>query len=198
MSNQTKYDSFRKTFPEFVYEDYRYDVQSDGLHIVFTFRMGDNICFQPTAHIPNRSFLDFDQPAEVMDTLVFNIGMIELVSYWKCACPPRVTVRCGSLSEDQILFWKKLYYNGLGEFFYTNGISANVDDFMNISTCECVNSSPIQAFTHSSIPNSQHYIVPIGGGKDSVVSLRLLKDKNTPLIMNPRGATVGCIETMSS
>ena len=27
-----------------------------------------------------------------------------------------------------------------------------------------------------------------------MVSLRLLKDKNTPLIMNPRGATVGCIE----
>ena len=196
MSNQTKYDSFRKTYPEFVYENYRYDVQPDGLHIVFTFRIGDDICFHPTAHIPSRDFLNFDQPAEIMDTLVFNIGMIELVSYWKCACPPLVKVRCGCLSEDQILFWKKLYFNGLGEFFYTNGISANVDDFMNVSTCECVNSSfthsHIHTFTHSHI--SQHYIVPIGGGKDSVVSLKFLKRESTPLIMNPRGATIGCIE----
>ena len=29
MSNQTKYDTFRQTFPEFVYEKYGYDVQPD-------------------------------------------------------------------------------------------------------------------------------------------------------------------------
>ena len=92
MSNQTKYDSFRRTFPEFVYENYSYDVQPDGLHIVFTFRIGDDICFHPTAMVASRRFLQFDQPAEVLDRLVFNIGMIELVSYWKCYCPPRVRV----------------------------------------------------------------------------------------------------------
>ena len=132
MSNQTKYDSFRKTFPEFVYESYRYDVQPDGLHIVFTFRIGDDICFQPTAFIPTRRFIHFDQPAKMMDTLVFNIGMIELVSYWKCVCPPLVRVECGTLDEGQVAFWKKIYYNGLGEFFYTNGIDAGMDDFMKI------------------------------------------------------------------
>ena len=118
MSNQTKYDSFRKTYPEFVYESYEYDVQSDGLHIVFTFRIGDDICFHPTAFVPSRAFLCMNQPAEVMDTLVFNIGMIELVSYWKCCCPPIVRVACGALDSGQVTFWKKIYFNGLGEFFY--------------------------------------------------------------------------------
>ena len=138
MFGQTKYESFRRTYPEFVYDCYHYDVQSDGLHIVFTFRIGDSILFSPTAFIPNRSFLNFDQPKDILDTLVFNIGMIELVSYWKCFCPPKVTVKCGTLSDSQIRFWKKIYFNGLGEFFYINGIHATIEDFIKI---ECLNVS---------------------------------------------------------
>ena len=232
MSNQTKYDAFRQTYPEFVYECYQYDVQSDGLHIVFTFRIGDSILFSPTAFVPNRPFLNFDQPKETMDTLVFNMGMIELISYWKCLCPPKVAVKCGSLSDSQIDFWKKIYFNGLGEFFYINGIHATIEDFMRI---ECLNDGfrilgekgcrvlgikqtlkpfnlqtfkpsnpqilkPLnnQAIKQSS--NQTDYLVPIGGGKDSVVTLELLSDflaggkRPVPLIMNPRGATIGCIE----
>ena len=216
MSNQTKYDSFRQTYPEFVYEKYGYDVQPDGLHIVFKFRIGNDICFQPTAYIPNRSFLQFDQPDEVMDTLVFNIGMIELVSYWKCYCPPTVRVACGTLDDSQVAFWKKLYFQGLGEFFYTNGIHATMEDFMGIeclneSMSDCLHSntqalkhSSTQALKHSSTQAIKHssnqafYLVPIGGGKDSVVTLELLTAQDnvhvTPLIMNPRGATIGCVE----
>ena len=44
-------------------------------------------------------------------------------------------------------------------------------------------------------PLSTHYLVPIGGGKDSVVTLELLRRAGRsvrPLIMNPRGATVEC------
>lgn len=194
MSNQTKYDSFRQTFPEFVYESYQYDVQPDGLHIVFTFCIGDNITFTPTAVIPNRPFLQFDQPKQVLDSLVFNIGMIELISYWKCICPPTVVVRCGTLTPKQKAFWKKIYFNGLGEFFYINGITANIDDFLEIlCTQECEEPARVEFPTLS----STNTLVPIGGGKDSVVTLELLQQQSTrpiPLIMNPRGATIGCIE----
>ena len=218
MFGQTKYESFRRTYPEFVYDCYHYDVQSDGLHIVFTFRIGDNILFSPTAFIPNRSFLNFDQPKDILDTLVFNIGMIELVSYWKCFCPPKVTVKCGTLSDSQIRFWKKIYFNGLGEFFYINGIHATIEDFIKI---ECPNEGfrvlgekgcrvfgikqtlkpfNLQTFKPSNPQtlNQANYLVPIGGGKDSVVTLEQLNSHSdrrpVPLIMNPRGATIGCIE----
>ena len=204
VSNQTIYDSFRQTYPEFVYEKYGYDVQPDGLHIVFKFRIGNDICFRPTAFIPSRSFLHFDQPAETMDRLVFNIGMIELVSYWKCYCPPIVRVACGTLDDNQIAFWKKIYFNGLGEFFYTNGISATMGDFMEIENRELKNEKwlPHPDNSQLSTLNSQlstlNYLVPIGGGKDSVVTLELLTAQDnvhvTPLIMNPRGATIGCVE----
>lgn len=195
MSNQTKYELYRQTYPKFVYQSFQYDVQPDGLHIVFDFSAGPDIQFQPTAFIPSRPFLRFDQPRDVLDTLVFNIGMIELISYWKCVCSPVVEVRCGQLNPDQFQFWKKIYFNGLGEFFYINGIEATIDNFL---TIDCFGSTPIlndDLFTNLS---STNHLIPIGGGKDSVVTLEHLRQpglRPIPLIMNPRGATVGCIQT---
>ena len=196
MSNQTKYNSFRKTYPEFVYEDYRYDVQSDGLHIVFDFRVGQH-GFHPSAFIPNRPFLCFDQPKTVLDTLIFNIGMIELISYWKAFCPPNIKVECGPLDEAQKDFWRKIYFNGLGEFFYINGIVAQPQDFFQF----VVHSDNAATEPFATLPSlGGNYLVPIGGGKDSVVTLEHLQEatekglRPVPLIMNPRGATVHCIE----
>lgn len=183
-------------FPEFIYENYEYDVRQDGLHIMFVFKLNglnNNIIeFSPSAFIPNRPFLSFKQPKECLDNLVFHIGMVELISYWKSVCPPIVKVLCGTLDTEQIAFWKKLYFNGLGEFFYTNSIKTTLDDFMSIES-----NGPIYSPMHNELSND--YLVPIGGGKDSAVTLELLSNagfanRPIPLIMNPRGATIGTIE----
>ena len=189
LHNQKKYNTYRLTFGEMLYENYSYSIGADGLKIEFTFRLNDKIAFRPTAHIPKRSFLDFNQPRELMDTLVFNIGMAELISYWKCVCPPVMKVVPHKLSDDQTAFWKKLYYNGLGEFFYTNGIRATEDDFMTIES----DGPTLNTTARQSDNATTNYLVPIGGGKDSVVTLELLRDQGVrPLIMNPRGATKLC------
>ncbi|MBR1792336.1 MAG: hypothetical protein IJ764_01665 [Bacteroidales bacterium] len=205
MSCQKKYNLFRQTFPEFVFENYRYDVQPDGLHITFRFRLNDSLVFEPASFIPCRPFLNFGLSAEQMNLLVFNIGMAELVSYWKSYCPPVIRVLPHGLDADQIAFWKKLYFNGLGEFFYTNGIRATLDDFVTIKTeGEPLPTKPFifkdAARVESVSSVSENYIIPVGGGKDSVVTLDLLgqalrehqMERPLPLVMNPRGATVEC------
>ena len=70
-------------------------------------------------------------------------------------------------------------------------IKENVNDFMNIicesdKSCEKLN-----------ISLSEMTLVPVGGGKDSVVTIELLKNKMPiiPLIINPRGATNECVAT---
>ena len=69
---------------------------------------------------------------EQLQALAFQIGMTELVSYWKIACPKKVVVKPFALTEKQKAFWKKLYYNGLGEFLYLNSISVSEEDLMEI------------------------------------------------------------------
>lgn len=197
MSRQRTYNTFRGMFPEFVYESFQYDVQADGLHIAFSFRLNEKLCFRPSALIPNRTFLHPEKLSkESLDTLVFHIGMIELISYWKAYCPPVVRVLPYRLSDGQKAFWKKLYFNGLGEFFYTNGIKAGVDDFLTLQG-EGMQLPPVvdaSGFVQGLADEDSH-IVPIGGGKDSVVTLEALSTqlRPLPLIMNPRGATVDCV-----
>ena len=42
--------------------------------------------------------------------LAFHIGLIELISYWKCTCSPKIIIKCGYLNEEQIKWWKKIYF----------------------------------------------------------------------------------------
>ena len=107
--------------------------------------------------------------------------MAELVSYWKCACPPVVEIRCGGLSEEQKLWWKKLYFNGLGEFFYRNGITPGFDSFMTINAPE-----PSELPTRTN--GLSGFMVPIGGGKDSVVTLELLRKAGVDISASIPGA----------
>ena len=98
--------------------------------------------------------------------------------------------------DEQTAFWRKLYWNGLGEFFYTNGIAESQEAFLQVESGKRkVESKGIFEIRNSKSEIQNSYLVPIGGGKDSVVTLELLRRAGKtirPLIMNPRGATVEC------
>lgn len=160
-----------------------------GVKLIFNFDLANQFQFQPEIFIPHKAFIKGEANDELLQNLAFHIGMVELISYWKLSCAPVVEIQAHSLSLDQIQWWKKLYFNGLGEFFYVNGIDTNFLDFMEIHT------------TGEQLPPAIPYtgnsetIVPVGGGKDSVVSLELLlkaKRKIRPMIINPRRASTEC------
>lgn len=172
----------RKKHPRFIYQGFTLTENS----LEFDFCIGEHK-FAPRWEF-SASFDGIDR--ELLNEIAFSLGMAELVSYWKCACCPIVEVRCGSLGEKQILWWKKLYYNGLGEFFYRNGIETSFEDFMNIEA----SAGLPRKFAPQTLSGT---LVPVGGGKDSVVTLELLKSAGediTPYIINARGATLGCVE----
>ena len=189
MNNSEKFNSFRKQYPLFVYEDFKYSIDEKGLKIEFTFINGEHT-FSPTLLVEKKDFFSFSHLSkEQLDLLIFHMGMIELISYWKAFCSPRVVIKPYALKEEQIDFYKKLYYNGLGEFFYVNGINVSQEEFLNIENYSN-NYTIAQSFEVE-----DKYIVPIGGGKDSVVTMDLLLSANrdvVPFIINPRGATVDC------
>ncbi|HDQ15917.1 MAG TPA: hypothetical protein ENN45_02545 [Bacteroidetes bacterium] len=120
--------------------------------------------------------------------------MVELISYWKAASPQRLIIRPHKLSQQQIAWWKNLYFHGLGEFFYVNGITTSVEEFMQIET------TGKALAEKESLQLVDDFILPIGGGKDSVVSMELLKETKKeiiPLIMNPRGASIETVKAGS-
>ena len=235
MSNQAKYDSLRATFEAFSYEGFHYSMDNGEFFASFDFVLTprhfdrseaesrpplQSVEFHPMFLIPFRTFYHWDAiPKPLLDNLIFHIGMIELISYWKIACPKKVVIKPYVLDENQIRWWKKLYFNGLGEFFYVNGIVTSIDEFMHIESE--IYSPEVNAFAslRSPLPavgrndeNETSFraerseveespaswvntLIPVGGGKDSVVTLELLKNRvpAIPLIINPRGATNECL-----
>ena len=120
-NRQSTFIRLREQFPFFTFEIQEYTLSASGLDIRFTFNLADRHKFQPLLFIPRKSFFLTDEKiANSLENIVFNIGMIELISYWKAACPPKLIIRPFSLSPEQQAWWKKIYFHGLGEFFFLN------------------------------------------------------------------------------
>ncbi|MCX6306639.1 MAG: hypothetical protein NT040_16865 [Bacteroidetes bacterium] len=195
-SRQSTFFQLRKQYPFFIFEKQEYSLTSRGLDIRFTFNLAGQHTFHPTLFIPRKSFfLADDYLDNKLDNIVFNLGMIELVSYWKAACSPTLVVRPFPLHHDQVTWWKKLYFHGLGEFFYLNGIDVTEDNFMEISVLQPDPSTASPADAGGFLQPYDSVIIPVGGGKDSAVTLELLgaASGSLPLILNPRGASLETI-----
>ena len=187
------YTQLRKDYPEFIYHGYQIKEEKERICLEYDFEIPGLSSFHPTWEFPkkdeeNRKYAD----DSTFRKLAFSLGMVELISYWKTACPPKVIVEAGDLTAEQILWWKDLYFNGLGEFYYTNGISENQEDFM-----EIVSAGQEISADALSDRRLEGCLVPVGGGKDSAVTLSLLKgekETNCCYIINPRGATLKTVE----
>ena len=176
---------YREEFPTFLYKSYFYEFCPD-LEITYHFEIPGLKEFFPRIRIP-KEYITISYDKDYLDYLVFHVGLIELISYVKCTCSKEIVIEADYLSREQILFFKKLYYYGLGEFLYRNGISIEEDELFDIV---CVRKerklSPISYVGEGNL-------ICVGGGKDSCVSLELLKNEsNRCFIMNPKAPSLEC------
>lgn len=191
MKNQAKFTEYREKYPEFHYRSFKVREDAQAIYLEYEFEIPGLAKFQPCVKILKKH-LDF-KPIDsvVVQNLAFQIGMVELVSYWKASCAPKVVVHPGVLDEEQIVWWKKLYFYGLGELFYTNGIAAKLDDFM---TIECAPEA--REFKYAEVKDdAEGSLVLIGGGKDSNVTMEILgvdPHKDYVMIVNPKPVTRAC------
>jgi len=191
MTNRTlNYHEFRAQYPWFSFDEVNFLLDEQGLSVTCQFSLAGKVNFSPTLFVPRKPwFLPDELILPYLPAVLFHIGMVELISYWKAACPPDVIIRPFRLNHDQISWWKELYWNGLGEFFYLNGIDTAPEEFMSITT------GGGEILVPAAYPVTDGVIVPVGGGKDSAVTLELLAHypRMIPMIMNPRKASLNTI-----
>ena len=191
IENQQRFDTLREQFKCFTFFKQEVNLKDGELSMTFHFSLDERYFFHPTMTIPARRFYRWDSiPMEQLEVLAFHIGMVELVSYWKIACPKTVVVKPFDLKLCQKKWWRHLYYNGLGEFRYLNSIDCSEQDLMRIE------SGTDREMVSVNMPLEERAMIPVGGGKDSVVTLEMLRGEMPviPLIVNPRGATEECVK----
>ena len=168
----------RAQYGVFHYHGYHITEELERIRLQYDFSIDGLCAFHPVITIDTRGLPlrnACDSPAA--RDLVFALGLVELISYWKCACPSMLKIHCGALNDEEIAWWKRLWYHGLGEFFYRNGIEADLDGFITIE-CSKIASENLLS---DDFRRADVSLVPVGGGKDSCVTLQLLREMRRPL-----------------
>lgn len=104
---------------------------------------------------------------KVLDLSFKYLHLVAGISYYKLLLPKNIEIDTMGLSEDQKEFFDKLYLNGLGEFAFKNNL--DLREKISFPSSENVENTGVE------IELNNDFIVPIGGGKDSIVTLELLK-----------------------
>ena len=189
-ANHMTFTELRQQYPEFQFSDifvgFTQTETGAVLRLSYYFRFG-NETFNPEWEIPCKTTFvqkpGWQRPTSTLEDdpafwlLVFSLGMAELVSYWKIACPPTVCLGDYLVDKEQEDWWKRLYFGGLGEFFYRNGIETDFDSFMQFTYDRdnpALRNNPEKPAQRTDLSG---YLIPVGGGKDSIVTLNLLKDR---------------------
>jgi hypothetical protein len=120
-----------------------------------------------TVTIPGAPFALDDARAAAVEQALRLLHLIAGVSYYKAAVPREIRIDGYAIDADTAALLREVYVNGLGEFAYRNGL-----DLRERITF------PAAAVVGGDAPAlglSEHALVAIGGGKDSLVSIEALR-----------------------
>lgn len=163
-----KYEELREKYPVFIYKAYSIIEAADSIEVGYEFSVPELADFHPSWTFRKPS--DFSVKGDLtFERLVFSLGMAEAVSYWKAVCAPVCRIECGELDSSQAEWWKKLWFMGLGELFFVNGISADRKSFVEFECTGGFDSSLREMHREH-----EGCLVPVGGGKDSALTLETL------------------------
>lgn len=156
-----------KKYKQFIFQ--KYELNKSKNQIKFYYSLDDKINFVDTLKL-NLKNVDWKKiNSELLNNVLFNLHLIIGITYWKTYCVPKLIIKTKTLNKEQANFWNKIYTKGLGEFYYKNKI-----DFKNLIKFPYKN----QKKNPINFKPKNRSLIPFGGGKDSIVTAKLLKKTN--------------------
>ena len=160
--DQSVYTEFRYIAADFTAEDFSYSFRFELVSPTETHQFTERIAFTPV-----RPEHEVDWPR--VRSIAIMLGAVVGLSYYKVAAPPRYVIALEGMTQAGVDYLQVALREGLAEYAYRN-------EFPGLLSPEIVLEAPLaeqwpvdQHLTPSGDP-----LVPIGGGKDSVVTVELL------------------------
>ena len=155
-------------YRSFIFENYDYDKPSKTL--VLNYSLDGQVSFQ---EIYTFDFEHKEYDEHTLDKAFQQLFFMAGVSYYKTYIPENIEVKSGTITPSEAEFYAKTWRKGLGEFFYVN----NLDPNTKVSI-----PSNIEETGSELNHNGTGFLVAIGGGKDSLVSLEILRNNSAETI----------------
>lgn len=152
----------------FYYKNYNFNATTGELYLTYQYQ--DHL-FTETITFPKAPFNLSQQQLDALQDVFFLTHIAFGISYYKAFLPNDIKIESGILSQEQAQFFNTFYMQGLGEFSVKNQVELKINfPWGAPSTTHCHN-----------LTLSPNTFVPIGGGKDSCVTIELLKRTNHPI-----------------
>jgi UDP-N-acetyl-alpha-D-muramoyl-L-alanyl-L-glutamate epimerase len=152
---------------EFVCEAYRFTPETGILSLHYGFDTGER--FEERIVFPAGA-----QPDAAL-VRIFRLLLLACgVSYYKAFAPERIRCKAFALDATTAQFFTEFYVKGLAEFAWRNGIDLRGVRF------DAVDAEPAPP-VRLELPRLT--CVPVGGGKDSIVTIECLKQAGEPLVL---------------
>lgn len=160
-------------YSAFVFESYRYDPANSALALRYRFADGPRFEEALIFELPPRPLSPADKAA--LDRIWRLIFLLAGVSYYKAYVPPSLLCEAFPLDRQTAAFLQSFYENGLAEFAWKNRISLR-------GHCR-FRAEPIAPPAPIALELPRRSCVPVGGGKDSVVTIECLKAAGEDLVL---------------
>jgi len=150
-------------YQQFVFKNYNFDAKTKRLDLHYS--LDDQLNFTET-YTFEFEFADYDP--QVLDCALQSLFIMAGVSYYKTFLPSSILLQRGNLTAKEAGFFAKTYQKGLGELFYVNQLNPKPE-------IKFPGSNKTTELCES--PNNQGLLIGIGGGKDSLLSVELLRQQ---------------------
>ncbi|HSW98334.1 MAG TPA: hypothetical protein VLF71_00690 [Candidatus Saccharimonadales bacterium] len=157
-------------YRQFIFEKYTFDAGAGRLELHYSLDGELNFLEAYRFDFP---FVAYD--AALLDRALQALFFMAGVSYYKTYIPPEIVVKQGSLDAQQAAFFSKTYQRGMGEFWYVNKLDPHTPVTIPATT------DKIEPLPPGSAENGagDGLLVALGGGKDSLVSVELLRAQHS-------------------
>jgi hypothetical protein len=154
-------------YQQFIFDSYHFDAATGQLELHYS--LDDELKFTETYRFAFPA-ASYDEAAldRALQMLFFMAGS----SYYKTYIPAEILVRQGRLDAETAAFLSKTYQRGLGEFWFVNKMDPRTP--VTFPTTESQQLSPLKNA-------GQGQLVAVGGGKDSLVTIEMLREQNATL-----------------
>ena len=172
----------------FVFESYNYRDRTGELRLHYSFE--DGPAFEEKIVFPPVSRLLMPSERAALESSFRLIFLLAGISYYKAYVPQRLICHAFPLDEETAAFVEKVYRHGLAEFAYRNNV--DLSDKLQFVTEE----APAWEAVSLNLPD--RLLVPVGGGKDSIVTLECLKQSGEAPTLFALGGASGLADPIKA
>lgn len=174
------------------------EIDEAAATVVLRYGLDDEVSFAETVRFDGVAWPDDEPRREVLRRLARLLHLLAGVSYFKTAAPPRIAFHpgvggldgSGGPSPRLLALLRDVYTLGLGEFAYRNDVDVRGRGALPDPGA----GAPAPAVA---LDPTGRTLVPIGGGKDSVVALEVVQQAGRDAVLFSVGRPVPIVDCVA-